>query len=81
MATENWNNMSTQKYYVKILIIQNNLPPGAPLTLILYNNVSWWNFTNILPISHTKLSINCIFLFAYKSIVKRISWPLIGQKI
>ena len=34
------DNMSTQKYYVKILIIQNNLPPGAQRTLILYNNVS-----------------------------------------
>ena len=26
-----------KKYYVKILIIQNDLPPGAQLTLILYN--------------------------------------------
>ena len=31
------DNFSTQKYYVKILIIQNILPPGAQLTLILYN--------------------------------------------
>ena len=62
--------MSTQKYYVKILIIQNNRPPGAQLPSILYNRECFlMKFHKYIAYkTHThKLSINCMFSFIKKA--------------